>query len=462
MIESFAALADLHRARRHASLAELVRRTLERTRMVELALTLPDGVQTAANLLKVVEQARAFASSGGGGLRHFTRWLSESSETEARESDAGVAEESDDLVRMVTMHSAKGLEYPIVMLANLNGERNQTERALPDAGAGRLELRVGSEKKGRFETAGYAAAGAREKKMERAERLRLLYVAITRARDHLVVPVVGERAKANGLLKSLLGFLPEEGDEDPRGCAVYEASALESGAGSSARGAGAPAASDEGVADARRSRDEWVVARGELLGSGSRELPFVTATSIEQPWRPLSVAAEDIDGALVAGKGPPLPVGDALHRTMELVSLPGAEDLERVARAVCEEADVAEHLDEVLAMARNCLASEVVQRVLRSGRWWREVAFVVPGVDGAGEGPEAGFTAGRVDLVFRDGDAGLVVVDYKTDAVGAAAMESHAGQAETYGRGVGAATGLDVSDVVLVFARTGAEARLER
>jgi len=277
-----------------------------------------------------------------------------------------------------------------------------------------------------------------------------------------VVPVVGERAKANGLLKSLLGFLPEEGDEDGRGCAVYEAAALEEGVGSGVRGPTAPAASEGRVADARRSRDEWALARDELRRSGSRELSFVTATSIEQPWRPLSVAAEDIDGALVAGKGPPLPVGDALHRTMELVSLPGAEDLERVARAVCEEADVAEHLDEVLAMARNCLASEVVQRVLRSGRWWREVAFVVPGVDGAGEGPEAGFTAGRVDLVFRDGDAGLVVVDYKTDAVGAAAMESHAGQAETYGRGVGAATGLDVSDVVLVFARTGAEARLER
>jgi hypothetical protein len=134
-----------------------------------------------------------------------------------------------------------------------------------------------------------------------------------------------------------------------------------------------------------------------------------------------------------------------------------------VARAVCEEADVAEHLDEVLAMARNCLASEVVQRVLRSGRWWREVAFVVPGVDGVGEGPEAGFTAGRVDLVFRDGDAGLVVVDYKTDAVGAAAIEGHAGQAETYGRGVGAATGLDVSDVVLVFARRqGSSASFDR
>jgi len=81
--------------------------------------------------------------------------------------------------------------------------------------------------------------------------------------------------------------------------------------------------------------------------------------------------------------------------------------------------------------------------------------------DGERASSEAGYTTGRVDLVFRDGQ-GVVVVDYKTDAVGAAATESHAGQAETYGRGVGAATGSDVKHVVLVFARTGAEARLER
>jgi len=219
------------------------------------------------------------------------------------------------------------------------------------------------------------------------------------------------------------------------------------------------------VADARRSRDEWVVAREKLLGSVSRELPFVTATSIEKPWRPLSVAAEDIDGALVAGKGPPLPVGDALHRTMELVSLPGAEDLEAVARAVCEEADVSDHLDEVLAMARNCLASEVVQRALRSGLWWREVAFVVPGVgtENGGGALEAGLTSGRVDLVFEDGD-GLVVVDYKTDRVPAtemsAATEVHRSQARGYARGVSMATGRTVKDVVLVFARTAPKGSL--
>jgi ATP-dependent helicase/nuclease subunit A len=87
------------------------------------------------------------------------------------------------------------------------------------------------------------------------------------------------------------------------------------------------------------------------------------------------------------------------------------------------------------------------------------VGFVVPGVgtdNGEGGPSEAGYTTGRVDLIFRDGE-GLVVVDYKTDAVRAAAMESHRGQAETYSRGVGAATGVEVNDVVLVFARAGTE-----
>jgi ATP-dependent exoDNAse (exonuclease V) beta subunit len=152
---------------------------------------------------------------------------------------------------------------------------------------------------------------------------------------------------------------------------------------------------------------------------------------------------------------------------MELVSLPGAEDLEQVARAVCEEADVADHLDEVLAMARNCLTSEVVQRALRSGTWQREVAFAVPGTgpseNGDGASAEAGYTTGRVDLVFHD-EQRLVVVDYKTDQVPAAdvpaAMATHRGQAEVYARGVSTSTGLRVSGVAFVFARGGEEASL--
>ena len=73
MNAAVAELADLHRMRTGLSLAEVVRRVVERTRLVEFALTLPDGAQGAANLLAIVDQARTFAAAGGGGLRPFIR-----------------------------------------------------------------------------------------------------------------------------------------------------------------------------------------------------------------------------------------------------------------------------------------------------------------------------------------------------------------------------------------------------
>ena len=66
------------------SLAETVRRVVERTRLVEFALTRPDGDQGAANLLAIVDQARLFAAAGGGGLRPFIRHLRDSIEPRSR------------------------------------------------------------------------------------------------------------------------------------------------------------------------------------------------------------------------------------------------------------------------------------------------------------------------------------------------------------------------------------------
>jgi ATP-dependent helicase/nuclease subunit A len=86
-----------------------------------------------------------------------------------------------------------------------------------------------------------------------------------------------------------------------------------------------------------------------------------------------------------------------------------------------------------------------------------------PSPDGGEAAAEAGYTTGRVDLVFRDGE-GVVVVDYKTDRVNPsevpAVMETHRAQAETYERGVKYATGLGVADVVFVFPWGKVEGRL--
>ncbi|MGH3026479.1 MAG: 3'-5' exonuclease, partial [Gaiellaceae bacterium] len=191
--EALAELHDLHRMRRSVSLAEVVRRVVDRTRLVEFALTREDGEQGAANLLAIVDDARLFSAAGGGGLRPFIRHLRDSMEQEAIEIEATVAEETDDVVRIMTMHGAKGLEYPIVALANLGSQSSAQHAPVPREDESFLHFRVGAGTLGRsghFATPDYETAWDSEKTYIQAERLRLLYVAATRARDQLLIPCV--------------------------------------------------------------------------------------------------------------------------------------------------------------------------------------------------------------------------------------------------------------------------------
>ena len=132
--ESLEVMADLHRAQRSLSLGDLVRLAVERSGLVEAALTVPGGDQAAANVLKVVDVAQEFAGAGGGALRGFTNWLTRNRDEEEREVDAPVAEERDDIVRIMTIHAAKGLEFPIVALANVEWAGTEAGAAHPGCG----------------------------------------------------------------------------------------------------------------------------------------------------------------------------------------------------------------------------------------------------------------------------------------------------------------------------------------
>jgi len=479
--EALAQLRDLHDMRTRLSLAEVVRRVVERTRLVEFALTRRDGEQGAANLLAIVDEARLFAAAGGGGLRAFIRHLRDSMENEAIEIEATVAEETDDVVRVMTMHGAKGLEYPIVALANLGTKHTPKAAPVPREYESFLHFRVGANSPGRaghFTTPRYDEILEKEKEHVLAERLRMLYVAATRARDHLLIPCVAGREAADP--DQLLGALVHALPEDPALVEVVDASAfVPPVVPEEVPGKASEAEVDAAVAE----RETWASEHEELLVRARGERDIETASSRERAQGPLASEVSTFGAALMLGEGPPIPVGDAVHMVMERVTLPAARDLEAIAEDVCLEGDIAHELDDVIAMCRACLESGSVQRALAGGSYWREVPFVLSR-DGSSNGSaaragarvndaraNAGHAAdpftgplvnGRVDMVHREGEE-LVVIDYKTDRdvtkenAEDHAREKHSGQAEVYAQALAAATGLRVREVVFVYCKAGVE-----
>jgi ATP-dependent helicase/nuclease subunit A len=452
--QALAELRDLHQLRRSLSLAEIVRRVVERTRLVEFALTKPDGEQGAANLLAIVDDARLFAAAGGGGLRPFIRHLRDSMEQEAIEIEATVAEETDDVVRIMTAHGAKGLEFPIVALANLGGTGGVQRTPVPREEERFLHFRVGAASVGRsghFATPGYEDVWDAEKRYGEAERLRLLYVAATRARDYLLVPCVVGRHEANGLLATLVWALP--GDE-----ALVEVLDADAVAAPAVGHEEPRRVQDADVEAAVAAREAWIAERQILRDRPEHEREIENASSRERAIGPLAAEVATFGASLLVSDGPPIPVGDAVHMVMERISLPDATDLDAIADDVCLEGDIYDQKDDVVAMCRACLEAPSVRRALASGRWWREVPFVLARGDGDG----APLATGRVDMVYEDAEA-LVVIDYKTDKgvtadmAEAHARDKHSGQAEIYAQALSAATGLPVREVVFVYCKAGVE-----
>jgi ATP-dependent helicase/nuclease subunit A len=153
------------------------------------ALAQWDGRRRYANMRKLARLARSYEELRGPDIEGFVRFVGEQEAVGARELEAVAEEEDGDAVRLLTIHSAKGLEFKVVVVADAGRDRAAPSPdeilCLPD---GRFGFRVADpatgERRGAFE---YDAVREAEREEEKAERLRLYYVAMTRAIDRLIV-----------------------------------------------------------------------------------------------------------------------------------------------------------------------------------------------------------------------------------------------------------------------------------
>jgi ATP-dependent exoDNAse (exonuclease V) beta subunit len=180
-------LRRLHGGRNYRPVADTITQLLNATRAHVGFVLRTAGEQALANVLHVAELARQYEMNGGMSFRGFVEQLREQAES-GRAAEAPILEEGSDGVRLMTVHKAKGLEFPVVILADMTAKlRNERADRSIDRSRNACYLRLG-----RWTPVELAAQEPLEVARDEAEGVRVAYVAATRARDLLVVPAVGD------------------------------------------------------------------------------------------------------------------------------------------------------------------------------------------------------------------------------------------------------------------------------
>jgi ATP-dependent helicase/nuclease subunit A len=194
LAEALATVAELHRRRNYRPIAETVNALLEATRAHAGFMLRPTGRQVLANVQRICDLARSYEINGGISYRGFVEELAAQAEA-AEAPEAPVLEEAADGVRLMTVHTAKGLEFPVVILADMTANLTASEPdRYVDGENKRCAMRL-------LRCSPWELLDNQQSEMERerAEGVRVAYVAATRARDVLVVPAVGDEEREGWL-----------------------------------------------------------------------------------------------------------------------------------------------------------------------------------------------------------------------------------------------------------------------
>jgi ATP-dependent helicase/nuclease subunit A len=175
------------RAAPQVSLETLIDRAVTKTGYDAHILSLPAGTRRMANVRKLMRMAREFEADEGRDLRGFIDALAERDVLQTREGEAPLEAEALDAVRLMTVHRAKGLEFPVVCVADLGKDGREDDGSLRISDDGSLGLRLASIGGGSVDSAKLERIKAEQKTAGEAEEKRIFYVAATRAQQHLVL-----------------------------------------------------------------------------------------------------------------------------------------------------------------------------------------------------------------------------------------------------------------------------------
>jgi ATP-dependent helicase/nuclease subunit A len=445
------------------------------------------GEYRIANLDRLFRRLATALSDGSADPRAVLRALRLSIGTASREEEGRPRDEIDDAVRVMTIHQAKGLDFEHVYL--LQAHRGTRPGEDPAAACSDVEGLWEYQLLG-TPSLGYARVSERRSEVADAETVRTLYVALTRAKQRLVIagnwpsPFLGAPTGYGSTYLHLLEqrsggvpALPELADELQAGDARTWSDAcgvrwvfpeLRSGADASSGGL-APGSWEVPTAalamqDAERLRAEREASERRMARPLSRAASDESHDRLRDPAGPEALLSEHLPRQIA------LAVGTAIHQLLEELELDdGSEPTldEALLRGRVADADLEHALEVARTLLQRMSSGPLLARLrgLAPDVIARELPVLLPPRDDAD--PALGYVEGILDLVYRDADSGgYVVVDYKTDRVEtpgeiAERVEIYRSQAEEYARAVQGGLGLDTApQLELWFLHAGESVRL--
>ncbi len=403
----FDMLKEICRRAQTSPLEDFINYILYQTRFKQMQLLCGAGEQTSANISKFMDIARGFASNGMLALPQLIRHIEVYFKKKEKEGESPLAEDSLDSVKLMSIHKSKGLQFPVVLIYDIAKEDkkgNKEERSylsdwLSGAGAPRL---------GKIKDLTYSLLEQTNKKHAKAEERRILYVALTRAKERLII--LGSAKAAKTLAEPLLeaGCYPGEDMPPLLQEGVCEVSYIPYGEG----GAGAPGFGVHPGEGDPAFLTEWKeiwLKRSEEYKKAALRTPRPSAAAQS------GYESEERTKAMLIGR--------ICHRLLCQILLGREISLNNA--AVIEGADPkadAEAIKEAQDIIEDFKQSEAFKKLTSMKTLACELPFSLK------EGSAEVYGSGIIDAIFEDKFGGIFIAEFKSDKINKERQKETAGK----------------------------------